>query len=588
MGDRERFERDLADRERYGHEPDKEDQYSNYKKNERSKGRVAPTPPREFLEGDKTNSYREKDPDNRTPSLSPEPGTEQHEEYMRRKEQRQIEEREADVRIKQEGVSYRDDKSHPPRDDEKANKKSNDEKCEDNSKSKERSIDKTREKDRESSREVWGKDQERTNDKRGYDSRDRDVRDTRDKDVRDFRDRDVREVRESRDTDVRESRDKDARDSRDRDIREYRDRDVRDHRSRGVRESRDRDVRDRNRYYDGEDWDRSRERGRERSREVRDGSRDRREGSKENYREDNYANERNGHKEASEERIDDRDHNEKKEPKKEKKAKKSKKKSKKKDKDSDEDEDGKENKESKKKKKKGKKKKDKDPESNDEDNQEEDIKPLVPYGENEDVKTTEESSESQEEKQPADPTKFINSFSEAKADETKPKLNLPTLVFNDKTVELAPKENPGSEVDVNNDLTLMIKNEVLASEKKADIEKYDKITESKSKADLPRGRNEAKLQEKEQETVANVVSKWDREDVLTTEYPKRESSHVKAELASEYHEFAEDSKTNVPNQSSGPQNVLRKALANMEKDNIVRDKKRKSIEGSETDNDNVK
>merc|ERR1712128_355886 len=89
------------------------------------------------------------------------------------------------------------------------------------------------------------------------------------------------------------------------------------------------------------------------------------------------------------------------------------------------------------------------------------------------------------------------------------------------------------------------------------------------------------------ETVANVVSKWDREDVLTTEYPKRESSHVKAELAREYHEFAEDSKTNVPNQSSGPQNVLRKALANMEKDNIVRDKKRKSIEGSETDNDTV-
>merc|ERR1711892_926759 len=127
-------------------------------------------------------------------------------------------------------------------------------------------------------------------------------------------------------------------------------------------------------------------------------------------------------------------------------GKKSKKKSKKKDKDSDEDEDGKENKESKKKKKKGKKKKDKDPESNDEDNQEEDIKPLVPYGENEDVKTTEESSENQEEKQPADPTKFINSFSEAKADETKPKLNLPTLVFNDKTVELAPKENTGSEV----------------------------------------------------------------------------------------------------------------------------------------------
>merc|ERR1712045_923780 len=36
-----------------------------------------------------------------------------------------------------------------------------------------------------------------------------------------------------------------------------------------------------------------------------------------------------------------------------------------------------------------------------------------------------------------DTSKFINSFSEAV--EEKPKLNLPTLVFNDKTVELAPK-----------------------------------------------------------------------------------------------------------------------------------------------------
>merc|ERR1712096_215526 len=40
-----------------------------------------------------------------------------------------------------------------------------------------------------------------------------------------------------------------------------------------------------------------------------------------------------------------------------------------------------------------------------------------------------------------------------------------------------------------------------------------------------------------------------------------------------------------PDSSSGPQNVLRKALANMEKDNLVRDKKRKSLEGSELGND---
>merc|ERR1712142_1245349 len=98
--------------------------------------------------------------------------------------------------------------------------------------------------------------------------------------------------------------------------------------------------------------------------------------------------------------------------------------------------------------KESKKKKDKDNESNDEDIKNEDVKPLVPYEENEDMKTAEESSENQEEKQPVDPTKFINSFSEAKADESKPKLNLPTLVFNDKTVELAPKENPDNETDL--------------------------------------------------------------------------------------------------------------------------------------------
>lgn len=615
--DRERFERELAERERYQKENDRDDQYSNFKRIERSKGRVAPTPPREFLEGEKVNTYREKELDNRTPSLSPEPGTDQHEEYMRRKELKQRDERDKDVRVKEEGMNYRDDKSFLPRDDDRDYKKSNDDKGVDHSKSKERSIDRSREGKREKSRE------ERVIDDRKYDSRDRDVRDSRDKDVRDskdrrdsrdrdvrdFRDKDVRDskdrdvrdtrrdskdrdVRDTRDKDVKDSRDRDVRDYRDKDVRDFRDRDVRDYRERDLRDSRDRDVRDRNRYHDREEWDRKgRQQSREvqeRSREKKDRSRDRRDRSKENYTEDNsvsYKEERNGHKDPSEERVGDHEHDEKKESKKEKKAKKSKKKNKKKDKDSDDDEDGKE---TKKKKKKGKKKKDRDPESNDEDHQEEDVKPLVPYGENEDVKTTEESSENQEEKPPVDPTKFINSFSEAKAEEAKPKLNLPTLVFNEKTVELAPKEDHYTENDVGNESKPIDTTDVSQAVKSHDSEKYDKSSESKPKQDVPRERIKT---EPEPEPVTNVVSKWDREDILTTEYPKKgESSNNKASLDSEHARENqmydnEDSRSIKQEVASGPQNVLRKALANMEKDNFVRDKKRKSLEGSEPEND---
>merc|ERR1712142_30118 len=139
-----------------------------------------------------------------------------------------------------------------------------------------------------------------------------------------------------------------------------------------------------------------------------------------------------------------------------------------------------ENKESKKKKKKGKKKKDKD-------NKNEDVKPLVPYEENEDMKTAEESSENQEEKQPVDPTKFINSFSEAKADESKPKLNLPTLVFNDKTVELAPKENPETEIDSQH----TDRSEVpLVAKFPENHDRDEKSSETRHKSDLSRDKND--------------------------------------------------------------------------------------------------
>merc|ERR1711971_119958 len=89
---------------------------------------------------------------------------------------------------------------------------------------------------------------------------------------------------------------------------------------------------------------------------------------------------------------------------------------------------------------------------------EEDHKPLVPYEETEEPKTNEESvdeeasekTEKEEEKPSIDPTKFINSFSETVVEEVKPKLKLPTLIFNEKTVELAPRveTKPEAEVEV--------------------------------------------------------------------------------------------------------------------------------------------
>merc|ERR1712096_459602 len=138
-------------------------------------------------------------------------------------------------------------------------------------------------------------------------------------------------------------------------------------------------------------------------------------------------NERNGPKTSFKD-VDDHEQEKNKELKKEKKAKKSKKKSKKKDRDSDD-----EAKDSKKKKKKSKKKKDRDSESHDEQKPENEIKSLVPYGEVEDVKTNGEGSENREETPPIDPTKFINSFSEAKVEDTKPKFDPPTLGLSDKT-----------------------------------------------------------------------------------------------------------------------------------------------------------
>merc|ERR1712096_507147 len=191
---------------------------------------------------------------------------------------------------------------------------------------------------------------------------------------------------------------------------------------------------------------------------------------------------------------------------------------------------------------------------------------------------------------PVDPTKFINSFSEAKVDYTKPEFDPPTLVLNDKTVDL--KEEVLTEnVECYETLPL--------SRPAADAERH-KVSENKrdrraSGSGLLRDKIETKLPEAE--SVASVSSKWDREDVLSLEYPEIDHPLVKNLIDPEYARELDVVKAAIsgdqelpklikPDSTSGPQNVLRKALANMEKDNLVRDKKRKSLEGSELGNDN--
>merc|ERR1712004_320652 len=91
--------------------------------------------------------------------------------------------------------------------------------------------------------------------------------------------------------------------------------------------------------------------------------------------------------------------------------------------------------------------------------------------------------EKEEEKPKIDPTKFINSFSETVVEEVKPKLKLPTLIFNEKTVELAPREE--------------VKPETEASEAKIDVQEEKN---SVSIADSSKPQNLAAHSKKEQES----------------------------------------------------------------------------------------
>merc|ERR1712107_48386 len=115
----------------------------------------------------------------------------------------------------------------------------------------------------------------------------------------------------------------------------------------------------------------------------------------------------------------------------------------------------------------------------------------------------------------------------------KPKHNLPTLVFNDKTVELAPKNGDSVET-INNDL--------------------DNLNDEYNDSEL----------------LETGLSKWDKDEFYD------ETNKLSEPVTSqEVFKVQED----IP----GPQSILKKALVNMEKDNIVREKKRKPLEGESED-----
>merc|ERR1712126_399895 len=200
------------------------------------------------------------------------------------------------------------------------------------------------------------------------------------------------------------------------------------------------------------------------------------------------------------------------------------KKNKKKDRDSDTDDEDKERK-----KKKDKKKKDKESIEKEAKSEGDDADESIET-KNEEIPAEEEVEnnllETQEKTPPkvaVDSSKFINSFSEAV--DVKPKHNLPTLVFNDKTVELAPKNGDPVDETTNNELD----------------DKNDDYNDS--------------------EMLETGLSKWDKDEFY--DETKKLSEPAPSQEISKGHE-------DIP----GPQSILKKALVNMEKDNYVREKKR--------------
>merc|ERR1711899_294892 len=290
-----------------------------------------------------------------------------------------------------------------------------------------------------------------------------------------------------------------------------------------------------------------------------------------------------------------------KERKKEKKAKKSKKKNKKKDRESESEDEDKENK---KKKKKSKKRKDKESEGEEEEDQEEnkegeamEQKSLVPYEEAEEPKTNEEDGqeraeqEKEEEKPKIDPTKFINSFSETVVEEVKPKLKLPTLIFNEKTVELAPREEVKPETEVSEakiDVHKENTPEPIANSSRAqNLTTYSKKQQDTT-AERPSRHKEAKEEGSRHEETKGEVSKKEVEAAAPSKWDLEESftgEEFALQLNVSKDEFnGMEMESPQKDLKEEPTTALKKALENIkekEKGGVVRKKRRSTKSGSD-------
>merc|ERR1719397_1866385 len=229
-------------------------------------------------------------------------------------------------------------------------------------------------------------------------------------------------------------------------------------------------------------------------------------------------------------------------------------------------------------------------------------KPLVPYEEAEEPKTNEESvdedatekTEKEEEKPSIDPTKFINSFSETVVEEVKPKLKLPTLIFNEKTVELAPraetKPEQEQQVGVNKANDQEVKK---GSDSFVDSARTQAmVVESRKTQEVEPERSE-RLEEASMETQkdlqplldsgvdASVASKWDLEESFIGESAEAEFALQLNVSKDEFNGMELESPQKDLKEEEGPTTVLKKALQNIKEKDTVKKKRRSTNGGSD-------
>merc|ERR1712107_732314 len=169
-------------------------------------------------------------------------------------------------------------------------------------------------------------------------------------------------------------------------------------------------------------------------------------------------------------------------------------------------------------------------------------------------------------------------------EEVKPKLKLPTLIFNEKTVELAPREEVKPETEVSEakiDVHKENTPEPIANSSRA----QNLATDSKKRQDKPAERSSRQEESKvegarheEAKVEAAAPSKWDLEENFTGEEFALQLNVSKDEFnGMEMESPRKDLKEE-------PTTALKKALENIkekEKGGVVRKKRRSTKSGSD-------